>query len=247
MGKKRIVKKGGEEPGAGRLFVARKRASSTRARLYVEATYNNTKVSLDRHLGQCRTWSSSGSWALPALKRARRLQPPRWASLSASEGASMGVKEVSVVVSGVGAGRESLSAPLPPRASTLTLLKTRPRCRTTARGPLSPAAYNLTHYFIGPKYKICKRLGASVFEKCQTQKFQLAEARARAKRAQAAAAAATSAHSFRKAKGALYLRPLRSQFSRYVHEAMEKKGCRRRPPSPPRGAPRQRGVPRRLC
>ncbi len=31
---------------------------------------------------------------------------------------------------------------------------------------------------LGPKYKICKRLGASVFEKCQTQKFQLAEARA---------------------------------------------------------------------
>ncbi len=32
---------------------------------------------------------------------------------------------------------------------------------------------------IGPKYKICKRLGSGVFEKCQTQKFQLAEARAR--------------------------------------------------------------------
>jgi small subunit ribosomal protein S4 len=32
---------------------------------------------------------------------------------------------------------------------------------------------------IGPKYKICKRLGGGVFEKCQTQKFQLAEARAR--------------------------------------------------------------------
>jgi len=31
---------------------------------------------------------------------------------------------------------------------------------------------------VGPKYKICKRLGASVFEKCQTQKFQIAEARA---------------------------------------------------------------------
>jgi small subunit ribosomal protein S4 len=30
---------------------------------------------------------------------------------------------------------------------------------------------------IGPKYKICKRLGGSVFEKCQTQKFTLAEAR----------------------------------------------------------------------
>lgn len=30
---------------------------------------------------------------------------------------------------------------------------------------------------VGPKYKICKRLGSSVFEKCQTQKFALAEAR----------------------------------------------------------------------
>lgn len=29
----------------------------------------------------------------------------------------------------------------------------------------------------GPKYKICKRLGSSVFEKCQTQKFMLSEAR----------------------------------------------------------------------
>lgn len=30
---------------------------------------------------------------------------------------------------------------------------------------------------IGPKYKICRRLGPGVFEKCMTQKFVLAEAR----------------------------------------------------------------------
>lgn len=30
---------------------------------------------------------------------------------------------------------------------------------------------------IGPKYKICRRLGPGVFEKCGTQKFALAEAR----------------------------------------------------------------------
>lgn len=30
---------------------------------------------------------------------------------------------------------------------------------------------------VGPRYKICKRLGSGVFEKCQTQKFALAEAR----------------------------------------------------------------------
>ena len=30
---------------------------------------------------------------------------------------------------------------------------------------------------VGPRYKICKRLGSGVFEKCQTQKFVLSEAR----------------------------------------------------------------------
>ncbi len=30
---------------------------------------------------------------------------------------------------------------------------------------------------IGPKYKICRRLGSSVFEKCQTQKYTLSESK----------------------------------------------------------------------
>lgn len=30
---------------------------------------------------------------------------------------------------------------------------------------------------IGPKYKICKRLGGAIFEKCQTQKYVISEAR----------------------------------------------------------------------
>lgn len=30
---------------------------------------------------------------------------------------------------------------------------------------------------LGPRYKICKRLGSSIYEKCQTQRFQLSEAR----------------------------------------------------------------------
>jgi small subunit ribosomal protein S4 len=30
---------------------------------------------------------------------------------------------------------------------------------------------------IGPRYKICKRLGSGVFEKCQTQKFETSKNR----------------------------------------------------------------------
>lgn len=35
---------------------------------------------------------------------------------------------------------------------------------------------------IGPKYKICKRLGSGVFDKCQTQKYSLVEERNKKKR-----------------------------------------------------------------
>ena len=43
-------------------------------------------------------------------------------------------------------------------------------------------AYKCNDMKIGPRYKIGKRLGASVFEKCQTQKFVLSESRSKKRR-----------------------------------------------------------------
>jgi small subunit ribosomal protein S4 len=78
---------------------------------------------------------------------------------------------------------------------------------------------------VGPKYKICKRLGASVFEKCQTQKFQLAEARApRRTRAKRGGGGDFGTQLLEKQKARFTYGLTESQFSRYVHEAMEKKG-----------------------
>jgi small subunit ribosomal protein S4 len=68
---------------------------------------------------------------------------------------------------------------------------------------------------IGPKYKICKRLGASVFEKCQTAKYQLAEARAPRR----------TGRPGRGGGGDFGVQLSESQFARYVHEAMDKKGA----------------------
>lgn len=42
---------------------------------------------------------------------------------------------------------------------------------------LSHAAFNIKTMKIGPKFKIAKRLGAPIFEKTQTQKFALSEAK----------------------------------------------------------------------
>jgi small subunit ribosomal protein S4 len=80
---------------------------------------------------------------------------------------------------------------------------------------------------IGPKYKICKRLGSSVFEKCQTQKFQLAEARAprRPTRGRRGGGSDFGAQLLEKQKARFTYGLSESQFSRYVHEAMESKGA----------------------
>lgn len=77
---------------------------------------------------------------------------------------------------------------------------------------------------LGPKYKICKRLGASVFEKCQTQKFQLAEARAPRKTKGRRGGSDFGAQLLEKQKARFTYGLTESQFSRYVHESMEKKG-----------------------
>jgi small subunit ribosomal protein S4 len=78
---------------------------------------------------------------------------------------------------------------------------------------------------IGPKYKICKRLGASVFEKCQTAKYQLAEQRApRRTKGKRGGGSDFGLQLLEKQKARFTYGLSESQFSRYVFEAMEKKG-----------------------
>jgi small subunit ribosomal protein S4 len=81
---------------------------------------------------------------------------------------------------------------------------------------------------VGPKYKICKRLGASVFEKCQTQKFQLSEARVprggKGSKGGKRGGSDYGAQLLEKQKARFTYGLSEAQFSRYVHEAMEKRG-----------------------
>lgn len=108
MGKKRIVKKGGDD-GAGRTG-ASARVSKRKldaGNLYVEATYNNTKVSLADQKGNVVAWSSSGSLGFSGAKKGTPFAAAKVGELLADKATAMGMKEVSVIISGVGAGRES--------------------------------------------------------------------------------------------------------------------------------------------
>ena len=110
MGKKRIVKKGGEgeAPRAGSGQAARvSKHKLEQGVVYVEATYNNTKLSLADTAGNVVLWSSSGALGFSGAKKGTPFAAAKVGEFLGEKAANMGVKEVSVVVSGVGAGRES--------------------------------------------------------------------------------------------------------------------------------------------
>ncbi|MBI2618443.1 30S ribosomal protein S4 [Candidatus Kaiserbacteria bacterium] len=80
---------------------------------------------------------------------------------------------------------------------------------------------------IGPKYKIGKRLGASVFEKCQTQKFVLSETRsknARKRKSRPRAMSDFGKQLIEKQKIRYMYGVTEKQLIRYVEEGIQSKG-----------------------
>lgn len=111
MGKKRIVKKSGGELDSGKRNRQLKRVSKKKkmaaGNLYVLASYNNTKVQLTDTKGNSVATSSSGSLGFKGAKKGTPFAAAKVGELIGEEAKMMGVKEVRVVVRGIGAGRES--------------------------------------------------------------------------------------------------------------------------------------------
>ncbi len=110
MGKKRIVKTENKEEGApknesGALKSAKKRVES--GILFVESTYNNTKLSLADEKGNVVAWSSSGSLGFKGAKKGTPFAAAKVGETLAEKAKNLGLKEVDVVIKGVGSGRES--------------------------------------------------------------------------------------------------------------------------------------------
>ncbi len=107
MGKKRIVKKGGEESGSksGSKKLSRKKLDS--GILYVQSTFNNTKILLTDEKGNAVASASSGSLGFKGAKKGTPFAAAKAAETLAEKAEAMGVKRVKVIVKGVGSGRES--------------------------------------------------------------------------------------------------------------------------------------------
>ncbi len=124
MGKKRIVKKtGGSAEGVQKTASALSKKKVDVAVLYVQSTYNNTKVLLTDTKGGALCWSSSGSLGFKGAKKGTPFAAAKVGEVLGDKAKLMGVKEISVVVNGVGSGRESSIRGFISRGINITSIK----------------------------------------------------------------------------------------------------------------------------
>ncbi|HEY1041351.1 MAG TPA: 30S ribosomal protein S11 [Candidatus Paceibacterota bacterium] len=111
MGKKRIVKQSGQRANSSLKNRALSRLPKTKLAqgiLSIQATYNNTIVSLTDKNGNALTASSSGALGFKGAKKGTPFAAAKVGELIGEKAQLIGIKEVDVVVKGVGSGRESV-------------------------------------------------------------------------------------------------------------------------------------------
>ncbi len=113
MGKNKIVKT--EEAKKPEVKETKPEAVKTSSKkkaiasgvLYVESTFNNTKISLTDKKGNVLMWSSSGSLGFRGAKKGTPFAAAKIGETLGQKAFELGLKEIDVIVKGVGSGRES--------------------------------------------------------------------------------------------------------------------------------------------
>lgn len=91
--------------------------------LHIEATFNNTKVVVSDKSGNTLFWSSSGSLGFRGAKKGTPFAASKVGDVLGEKAAALGIKDVDVVVKGVGSGREPTIRAFMARGFELTGVK----------------------------------------------------------------------------------------------------------------------------
>jgi len=112
MGKTKIIKeKDSKEVGSTTEQIKATPAKASKKKLssgvvYVDATFNNTKVLFTDKIGNALFWSSSGSLGFRGAKKGTPFAASKVGDIVGGKASSIGVVDAGVVVRGVGSGRE---------------------------------------------------------------------------------------------------------------------------------------------
>ena len=112
MGKKRIITKGGEVSESVPQAAAKSAQLKTGRRVtsgiaHVQATYNNTVITVTDEKGNVVAWSTAGSLGFTGPKKATPFASAKVISALAEKLQKSGPVNVHVFVSGIGGGRDS--------------------------------------------------------------------------------------------------------------------------------------------
>lgn len=110
MGKKRVIKKTGgaiDQGLASRALGRLPRVKMASGVLHIQSTYNNTILSLTDEKGNVILSSSCGALGFKGAKKGTPFAASKAAELMAEKAKMIGIKEVGVMIKGVGTGREA--------------------------------------------------------------------------------------------------------------------------------------------
>ncbi len=146
MGKKKIIKQTEEQAlkEEGKLASAMAKAGGAEARskkiesgrVYVNATYNNTVVTVTDRNGNVLAWSSAGSLGFSGPKKATPFAASKVVGTVAEKLKKTGLNMVDVVVRGIGGGRDSAVRSL--AAQGFNILSIRDVTPIPHNGPRAP-------------------------------------------------------------------------------------------------------------
>ncbi len=126
MGKKRIIKKSGRGLDQGRkdralAKIAKKRIE--RGIFHVEATFNNTKTVLTDEKGNVVISSSAGALGFSGARKSTPYAAAKVGELMGEKAMAIGLKECTVIIRGIGAGRESALRAFSGKGITIRAIK----------------------------------------------------------------------------------------------------------------------------
>lgn len=110
MGKRKVTKN--NQSSIDNALKARALSKSLKKKvvsgvLYVESTYNNTKLTLTDKEGNVLSWSTSGSLGFKGAKKGTPFAAQKIAEVLGEKAKAAGMQNVDIIVKGVGSGRES--------------------------------------------------------------------------------------------------------------------------------------------
>lgn len=111
MGKKRIIKKHGKGLDQGRKERALGKSTKRHLEkgvLHIEATFNNTKAIITDEKGNAIISSSAGALGFSGARKSTPYAAAKVGEFLGEKGMMIGLKEASVIIRGVGAGREAV-------------------------------------------------------------------------------------------------------------------------------------------